>query len=429
MKKQNSAKAKVIIYTSKVLKDGTHPVSLRLTHIGKRHYYSTGYYFTKDQWNHIMSDKCLPSLEETKHDIIGIQTEAIKTKNLIELELGFFTISEFEKRFFSSDEEVPLIDALQKALDRCEVRLEIAPRTVKSYGNALAALRRFEKNELSNGRKNRFYLQEVTKDFVLDFELYLRDQVDRNGSSKRNCGKTTIGIYTASVKALYNRAIQQASFSPSVHPFHGHRRKKENISPRGLSKRDIIKFYEYPTEKGTPEWLAQQYFIFCYLNQGMNFTDLAKLRWSNIGEERLVYTRNKTKEHVEPDTFSIKVSSETKTILDYFHTRRNSDLDYVFPILLEKNYSSKREIAVIDNKSGHVNDYLKKIGKAIGIKQKITTYVARHTYATTLLNNDVPLHVIQEKLGHKEMRTTRGYTKRLQYDSLDQVDENLLKLK
>ena len=426
MKKQDSAKAKVILYTSKKLKDGTHPVSLRLTYKGKRYYYSTGYYFTKDVWQRIMSDKCLPSLEEAKLEIIGIQTEAIKTKNLIELELGFFDIGEFEKRFFSSDDEIPLIDALQKVLDRCEARSEIAPRTIKSYNNALSALRRFEKSELSNGRKTKFYLQGVTKDFVLDFENYLKNQNERDRSLKKNCSKTTIGIYSASFKALYNRAIRKLNFTPKVHPFAGHKRKKGNTSPRGLSKEDVIRFYEYPTETDTPEWLAQQYFVFCYLNQGMNFTDLAKLRWTNVGENRIVYTRNKTKEHIEPDTFSIKISDKTRAILDHFAARKKPGLDYVFPILLEKSYSEKREISVIDNKSGHVNDYLKKIGSALGIKQKITTYVSRHSYATTLLNNDVPLHIIQEKLGHKEMKTTRGYTKRLQYDSLDKVNENLL---
>ena len=428
MKKQNSAKAKAILYTSKKLKDGSHPVSLRLTHKGKRYYYTTGYHFTKDLWNRIMSDNCPPSLEETKLEIIGIQAEAIKTKNLVELELGFFTISEFEKRFFFSNEEIPLINALQKTLDRCEIRSEIAPRTVKSYNNALSALRRFERHELSNGRKTVFYLQEVTKEFVSEFESYLKSQTEKDNSTKKNCGITTIGIYTASFKALYNRVIRRSNFTPPVHPFCDHKRKKGSTSHRGLSKEDIIRFYKYPSEKGTPEWLAQQYFIFCYLNQGMNFTDLAKLRWSDIGEKRLVYTRNKTKEHIEPDTFSIRVSDETRTILDYFYARRKSNLDYVFPILSENNYSPKREIEVIDNKSGGVNDYLEKIGEAIGVQQKITTYVARHTYATTLLNNDVPLHVIQEKLGHKEMRTTRGYAKRLQYDSLDKVDENLLKL-
>ncbi|WKN29948.1 tyrosine-type recombinase/integrase [Porifericola rhodea] len=51
--------------------------------------------------------------------------------------------------------------------------------------------------------------------------------------------------------------------------------------------------------------------------------------------------------------------------------------------------------------------------------------MSRYIYTTTLLNDDVPIHVIQENFGHKDMRTTRRYAKRLNFGSLDKVNENL----
>ncbi|WKN29947.1 hypothetical protein PZB74_13320 [Porifericola rhodea] len=87
---------------------------------------------------------------------------------------------------------------------------------------------------------------------------------------------------------------------------------RKNTLPKDLSKEDIIKLYQYLTEKDLSEWIAQKYFIFCYLDQGMNFTALAKLTWKQIGNERLTYTRNKTLKHLDPDIFSIKVTDETQ---------------------------------------------------------------------------------------------------------------------
>lgn len=67
------------------------------------------------------------------------------------------------------------------------------------------------------------------------------------------------------------------------------------------------------------------------------------------------------------------------------------------------------------NSNVRYNAYLKEIADLCGIQKKLTTHVARHTCATTvLLSNDVPIETAQEFLGHNDIRTTQIYAKVVQ---------------
>ncbi|MCG8321552.1 MAG: Arm DNA-binding domain-containing protein [Cytophagales bacterium] len=46
-----TAKSKIVLYTSKTLKDGSHPVVLRITYDRKRKYYTLGVTGSPDRWN------------------------------------------------------------------------------------------------------------------------------------------------------------------------------------------------------------------------------------------------------------------------------------------------------------------------------------------------------------------------------------------
>ena len=56
-----------------------------------------------------------------------------------------------------------------------------------------------------------------------------------------------------------------------------------------------------------------------------------------------------------------------------------------------------------------INNYMKKIGKDIGYDKPLTTYAARHSYATILKRSGAPLGFISEALGHKSLQTTEAY--------------------
>jgi integrase len=59
------------------------------------------------------------------------------------------------------------------------------------------------------------------------------------------------------------------------------------------------------------------------------------------------------------------------------------------------------------------NDYLKLLGAGAGIKKTLTSHVARHTFATYLINRDIPIESVSRALGHAGIRQTQHYAKML----------------
>ena len=72
-----------------------------------------------------------------------------------------------------------------------------------------------------------------------------------------------------------------------------------------------------------------------------------------------------------------------------------------------------------------MNYCLKEIAKIIGIEH-LTSYVARHSYATVLKNSGVNIALISETLGHSDLKTTQIYLDSFENSQIDEALENLL---
>ena len=59
------------------------------------------------------------------------------------------------------------------------------------------------------------------------------------------------------------------------------------------------------------------------------------------------------------------------------------------------------------------NDFLKLIAEAVGINKNLTSHVARHTFATYLLNKDIPIETVSKAMGHSDIKMTQHYAKLL----------------
>ena len=75
---------------------------------------------------------------------------------------------------------------------------------------------------------------------------------------------------------------------------------------------------------------------------------------------------------------------------------------------------------------GHVNSNLKRIAEMAGLKVNLTTYVARHTFATVLKRSGVNIAIISESLGHSDLETTQIYLDSFDNSQIDEAMKNLL---
>ena len=176
-------------------------------------------------------------------------------------------------------------------------------------------------------------------------------------------------------------------------------------------------------EKDTRLWHSRNLFLFGYLCQGINFTDLARLRWDeNIYQDRISYRRQKTGK-----LFSIKIQGKLAGILDGYRNDFKNPDGFIFPIL-----SNGLSETTIRNR---LKDHLKKINKDMKIickwleipgAEQISYYWSRHSYATVLKRDGVQTAKISEALGHSSEAITQIYLDSFDSEFLDEANANLL---
>jgi len=145
----------------------------------------------------------------------------------------------------------------------------------------------------------------------------------------------------------------------------------------------------------------------------MNFVDMIRLSWDNIQSNSIVYIRSKTK-----GRFVIKILSPLQDVLDYYKLTYNQT-NYVFPILLKENMSP---IQIENRKSKTLKKFnkdLKEIALLVGINKKLTSYVARHSFATNLKQLGVSTDIISESMGQQNINITNAYLKEFENDVID----------
>ena len=74
----------------------------------------------------------------------------------------------------------------------------------------------------------------------------------------------------------------------------------------------------------------------------------------------------------------------------------------------------------------HINQELKQLAKELHITANVTTYVARHSFATILKKSGVNIGIISQALGHQDIKTTQIYLSKFDNEQVDEAMKNLL---
>lgn len=73
-----------------------------------------------------------------------------------------------------------------------------------------------------------------------------------------------------------------------------------------------------------------------------------------------------------------------------------------------------------------INGRLKKLGKLLGLVEPLTMYRARHSWASIAQNNNIPLSVISQGMGHDSEKTTRIYLASLDTSTIDKANSSII---
>ena len=104
---------------------------------------------------------------------------------------------------------------------------------------------------------------------------------------------------------------------------------------------------------------------------------------------------------------------------------KKSNEAYLFPILSSRHKTEQQRLNRLHKVITKVNNALKSIGEELHIPIKLTTYVARHSYATVLKRAGVSTSIISESLGHSSEKVTQIYLDGFENSQIDKAMENL----
>ncbi len=407
------ATVSIILHKQRPRQDGSYPIRLRVTHKKERRYISLEMedeimYATEEEWDKINSPKAKGRYRDMKLQIAVYEQKAKQILIDLAAQNKQFTFNRLEEQFLEKRKEGTVKEMFETVIE--ELKQEKRIGTAQSYGNALNSIMVFK-------NKKAFSFPDVDLKFLKKYERHLRD---------KDLSINTIGIYMRSLRTMYNRAIKEGLVKQADYPFTHYKIPAKAGRKRALTHEGMKRIYDYPAIPATPQWYAKNYFLFSYLTQGMNFTDMAHLKCSNIIEGRICYERQKTSRTVgEITSFSIKITDQLANIMNQLRTDQRNPGDYLFPIL-QKGLTAEQEKNKVRQFVKTTNKWLNRIGKELEFPLKLTTYVARHSYATVLKHKGYSTSTIMESLGHKLEKTTQVYLDSLHESVLDEANENLL---
>jgi integrase/recombinase XerD len=114
----------------------------------------------------------------------------------------------------------------------------------------------------------------------------------------------------------------------------------------------------------------------------------------------------RTKRNVEP--IRVTLLKDAKDIIALHGNIEKTKDDFIFPVL-SKGLTPERERRLIQQLTQVINHHINAIALKVGIASKVTTYAARHSFATVLLRNGTKAEEISGYLGHASIRTTQNY--------------------
>lgn len=267
---------------------------------------------------------------------------------------------------------------------------------INAYQSTRASIEKFAK------RKN-IRLSEINRCFVKEYELYLL---------KTGISPNTVCYYMRNFRTLYNYALEEGYISGNEYPFrHVHTRPCQTVK-RALSVQQMQRISLLPLTEGSKMDLARDIFLFSFYSRGMSFVDVVFMKNTQIKNGIISYNRQKTSQQLE-----IGLTPPLKKLIRKY----TNQSEYLFPLITETDYIKAYKQYKVALRS--INRQLKKIAKMIDVDITLTTYVARHTWATLAKENGVPTAIISEGLGHTSENTTRIYLKQFDHKVIDKFNK------
>jgi len=399
----------VICNKFKVLKNGESPIMVRVAKDSKRSMKSLGVSVNPVYWD--FSKNC--PKKNCPNRAVLMQ---LISKTLIEYQSKVMEV-------MSKGEDATISDIMaEKEQDMNRVCVEDfltahiqLLRDNGKVGNSYAYLNLRTTLQNFYGKKLNFLFNAVDVAFCNKFEAWMR----KNGFED-----TTMHYYFRTLRATYNKAVEANCANREKSPFVEYKlsRFSTKTKKRALSKENVMKILKMDCSgKSEKARLAHDVFSFSYYCGGISLVDVANLTPYNIIEGRLLYERQKTH-----GSINLVILNEAKTIIAKYADYQKK-AGYLFPILDSRiHITPMQKFNRVRKLCRQLNAELRTLADELKIKENVTTYVARHSFATVLKKSGVNIGIISQALGHQDIKTTQIYLSEFDNEQVDSAMKNLL---
>lgn len=372
------------------IKEGKHPIYIRVYVDRKKTEIFSDYWIKKSEWS---DSERMVKPNNPRADLINAFLKKIHTA----IETDFYELRAQNKKTTALDlknrylgvKDAPIHKTIMQAFDYHNIKIEeqvkigkVVKKTHTRYKitkNKVQAFMQFQY------KKDDMPLPQMRLRFVTEFEHYLLTQ--------DNLQSNTAHKYIKNLKKIMNMSVG-LDWIPS-NPFNNFRCSYTSPEREILNQEelDIIRLKKINIPRLAE---VRDVFVFCCYT-GFAYSDIYKFEYDAVtkgidGEYWLSTNRQKTgnKESVPLLPFALDI------IEKYRNHKYCIEADKLLPVNSNQRY----------------NAYLKEIADICGINKKITSHIARHTFATTVtLANGVPIETVSSMLGHNSIRTTQIYAK------------------
>lgn len=388
---KSGASAKIVLDT-KHKEDEKKLLRIRITYNGQPRLYSIGnvtYRLTREEFKRRKrSSEAIKAFDVAK--------EALRIAEDVLDELGSdFTFDSFREKYKRkltgrTDKTNSFAALLSEYFEEHKCKY----KTRKSYETSVNWVIRY---------KPKAILSSISSEFVDGLISFMKSEHQKEHNSEMS--ENTLRMYLRQLRAIYNFAIKEGYTNSNTNPFAIKNLGSINRQKAALTEEELNRLLDYIPQNKDEE-MGKDFFFLTLHCSGANIGDILRLKNSNIEKDVVTFIRRKTqKTNIE---IKFKLTEKAKALLNKYGKISDSAPDSLILPYLANATSEVNIENRIRRVNRNINAGLKSISNALGLR-KITTYTARHTYATLLMLRGMTAEQIQRFMGHSSSKTTEVY--------------------
>ena len=378
----------------------------QVIHKRKVKYISTEHHIYADEWDEKAETIVVAAESERKGTLAMMQCKIDKAFKQLRSILDRterchkdYTVEDICKAFVKEQTYKTVFVFLHEQATKKEQMKRLG--TARTYGNAYRRFKAFREDvDLT--------FDELTPDMIECYEAWLID---------RRLKQNSIRCYLRTLNTLLCKAVAEGLLS-NRNLFSRVRLSYVKTTKRAISEKELKVIANLELPEHSTMALARDIFMFSFYMRGMPFVDIAYLRKTDPKNGMWTYCRRKTNQ-----CLMVEWEKAQQKILDrYAHQTENGP--YLLPII---NKEDGTEYLQYQRMQTNINRALKKIGEMAELKMPLTTYVARHTWASVARDMNIPISIISEGMGHNSIKTTQVYLNSIDISRINEANKRIIK--